>query len=145
MLEDKVAKAPLLPIIGTEPFNLTPRDVDIARREAQDRVEKLRKNLNHPDESVRKHSKKFLPDLERQLQNTWQPSETLLLQARTIYDRTLSLASSGLNEEQLGEELGDEFPNITDLFPLLASSYWGFELEKAVLQVRAEKQRGDKK
>ena len=89
--------------------------------------------LSDYNEGIREESSQrslqYAEEEERALSAS--PGE-VLARAKTFYDRTVALASSGVDGEQLALQLGDEFPNLMNFYGLLRRTIWGDNLTESV-------------
>lgn len=136
---EKAAKSSL-PIIGTDEFGLTEEQVIKAQREAAENVQGWREQLNDTNERIRESSRRFLPNAEIKLQALSIEPKDVLARAKTFYDRTVELGSSGLDDEELTLKLGDEFPDLMNYYGLLRMKTWGYNLGQKVSAAAAERQ-----
>lgn len=134
------ARKSSLPIIGTDEFGLTEEQVIKAQREAAENVQGWREQLNDTNEGIRKSALKFLPNAEKKLRALSIEPKDILAKARTFYDRTIDLGSSGLDGEELALKLSDEFPDLMNFYGLLRMKTWGYNLGQVVTTAAAEKQ-----
>lgn len=129
---EKVRKSSL-PIIGTEGFGLTEREVIKARSQAAEKVQRWREQINDGNEKLRETSRRALLYDEKELKALSIKPEDVLARAKTFYDRTAELGSSGLDGKELALRLGDEFPDLINFYELLRMKEWGYHLGQSVM------------
>lgn len=129
-----------LPIIGTDQFGFTEREVLQALSDAKNNVLVLRGDLGSSDESNRESLQKEVAFAEEGVRVLSVSPGGVLARVKAMYERTVKLASSGVETKQLALQVGEEFPDLFKYYRLLRMKPWGYRLGQEVGMAMARKQ-----
>ncbi len=126
--------------IESREFGLTQEDVFRALGEARASVIGYKGMQKDPNKKLADMAKRALPGAEFKAQALSAPVDQVLATCRGFYDRTIELAHTGLDENEIALKMCEEFSSLTNYYGLLRMMPWGYHLGQLVMAARVNKQ-----